>query len=192
MWMYEEGFHIPLLVRRPGGPAGATCDRMVSILNIAPTLLDLAGVAVPADIQGESMKPLLANPAGPGRSAFYYHYYGVLGKPAANNWIAYHEIIGVRTETAKLIFYPTWKNGPFWEYFALTKDAREMKNLIDDQSQRQNVEQMKRRLRSLAEHYRDADTIKYLDGGAERTQTDKTSLDRGLQLGPGQSLESVD
>jgi arylsulfatase A-like enzyme len=164
MWMYEEGFHVPLLVRRPGGPQGATCDRMVSILDIAPTLLDLAGAAVPGDIQGESMKPLLDDPAAPGRAAFYYHYYGVNGKPSAKNWIAYHEIIGVRTPSAKLIFYPTWKNGPFWEYFDLTRDAREMSNLIDDRSQRQRVAEMKHRLRDLAERYRDAATVKYLDG----------------------------
>ena len=192
MWMYEEGFHIPLLVRRPAGPAGATCDRMVSILDIAPTLLDLAGAAVPADIQGESIKPLLADPAAAGRRAFYYHYYGVMGKPAANNWIAYHEIIGVRTEAAKLIFYPTWKNGPFWEYFALTKDAREMKNLIDDPAQRPNINEMKGHLRALAGRYKDTGTIKYLDGKEDQAQGAERAFDRGMKLGPGESLETVD
>ena len=52
MWMYEEGFHIPLIVRMPGGKAGAVNQDLVSMLDIAPTVLDLAGAKVPADIQG--------------------------------------------------------------------------------------------------------------------------------------------
>jgi hypothetical protein len=46
MWMYDEGFSIPMLVRAPGGRAGVTDDRLVSILDIAPTLLDLAGANI--------------------------------------------------------------------------------------------------------------------------------------------------
>jgi len=43
------------------------------------------------------------------RATSCYVYYGAVGVPRAANWIAYHEIIGVRTATAKLIYYPTWK-----------------------------------------------------------------------------------
>ena len=70
MWMYEEGFHIPLIVRMPGGKSGAVNQDLVSMLDLAPTVLDLAGVKVPADIQGCSLKPLLtgAPPLGAMRS----------------------------------------------------------------------------------------------------------------------------
>lgn len=168
MWMYEEGFHIPMIVRQPGGRGGAISDRMVSILDIAPTLLDLAGAAVPADIQGQSINPLLSNPAAPGRAAFYYHYYGVVGKPSDANWIGYHEIVGVRTDTTKLVFYPTWKGGPFWEYFDLMQDPREMQNLYRDPSRQNDVAAMKSKLRELAEHYRDTAVVGSLDEAVKK------------------------
>ena len=58
-----ESLHLPLLVRLPQGwgtsQAGAVSDALVGMLDIAPTVLDLAGVQVPADIQGKSLLPLL-------------------------------------------------------------------------------------------------------------------------------------
>ena len=155
MWMYEEGFHIPLIVRTPGGRAGAVNHDLVSMLDLAPTVLDLAGVKVPADIQGRSYMPLLTGEPVIWRDAMYYHYYGVEGKPREGNWIAYHEIMGVRTKTAKLIYYPNWKNGPFWEYFDLTSDPREMTNLYHDPQRQSEVRGYKERLHRLAEYFKD-------------------------------------
>ena len=163
MWMYEEGFSIPMLVRMPGAQRKAVNQHLVSILDIAPTLLDLAHAKIPADIQGCSMKPLLTGEPVKWREAFYYHYYGVVGPPRAANWIGYHEIIGVRTATAKLIYYPTWKNGPFWEYFDLTHDGREMRNLYHDPQYRKEVVALEDKLRELARHYQDATALNYLN-----------------------------
>ena len=163
MWMYEEGFSIPMLIRMPGAQVGAVNQQFVSILDIAPTLLDLAGADIPADIQGCSMKPLLMGAPVRWRDAFYYHYYGVVGRPRDANWIAYHEIIGVRTASAKLIFYPTWKNGPFWEYFDLTQDPREMQNLYRDPQRQQEVLALKGKLRELASHYQDVAVVNTLN-----------------------------
>ena len=168
MWMYEEGFSIPMLVRMPGARVGATNDRFVSILDIAPTLLDLAGATIPADIQGRSMKPLLRGEPVEWRDAFYYHYHGIVGAPRAANWIAYHEIIGVRTATAKLVYYPTWKNGPFWEYFDLAQDPQEMHNLYRDRGRREAVVALKSKLRELAGYYRDAAVVNALDAEKEK------------------------
>ena len=131
MWMYEESLHLPLLIRMPPGTAGFAAGtvnhELVSMLDVAPTILDLAGVKVPADIQGRSMKSLLSGGDSPAwRDQFYYHYYGAAGhneKNSKDDWITWHEILGVRTRTAKLVFYPTWKDGPFWEYFDLAADC---------------------------------------------------------------------
>ena len=167
MWMYEEGFSIPMIVRMPGNQIGTTSQQFVSILDIAPTLLDFAGAKIPADIQGCSMKPLLTGDPAKWCDAFYYHYYGVTGAPQVANWIGYHEIIGVRTETAKLIYYPTWKNGPFWEYFDLTQDPREMHNLYRNSSRLKEVAALKGKLWELASHYHDAEVVKMLNAEKE-------------------------
>jgi arylsulfatase A-like enzyme len=164
MWMYEESLELPMLIRPlPGSPeAGTTNHDLVSILDIAPTILDMAGVKVPSDIQGVSMKPLLTAPSTPWRDAFYYHYYGAAGAPASN-WIATHEIMGVRTKTAKLICYPTWKGGPFWECFDLTNDLPEMHNLYSVPAQQPLVLALKKQLRELADKYKDTAAVNFLD-----------------------------
>jgi arylsulfatase A-like enzyme len=162
MWMYEDGFSIPLIIRRPGDTAASTEERLVSMLDIAPTILDLAGVPAPADIQGTSIKPLLEGHDGEWRDAIYYHYYGAEGKPRPLNYIAYHEIIGVRTATEKLVFYPTWKGGPFWEYFNLRTDPLEMNNLVHNPEYAGKIADIKEQLKSLAEHYTDVEALAYL------------------------------
>src|ERR1700722_5979922 len=162
MWMYEESLHIPMIIRVPGAQVGANSQQFVSILDVAPTILDLAGVNVPADIQGVSMKPLLLGQPVKWREAFYYHYYGATGQPITN-WSATHEIIGVRTATAKLIYYPTWKNGPFWEYFDLADDPREMHNLYHEALHQSDVAAYKDKLYELARRYRDTEVVQELD-----------------------------
>lgn len=61
---YEESIRVPLLVRGPGLPAGRVLDHLVSQIDYAPTWLELAGVPVPASVDGRSLLPLLG-PAAP-------------------------------------------------------------------------------------------------------------------------------
>ena len=76
MWMYEPSLHLPLLVRWPDVVRpGAVNDQLVSMLDVAPTLVDLVGAPVPADMQGVSFRPLLEGQAPVWRNAIYYHYY---------------------------------------------------------------------------------------------------------------------
>ncbi len=56
---YEESVRVPLLVRGPGLPRGIARDALVSQIDFAPTLLELAGVQAPADLDGRSFAPLL-------------------------------------------------------------------------------------------------------------------------------------
>jgi uncharacterized sulfatase len=60
-WVWEAGIHVPLIVRFPekyrqwaSGNPGTTCDRLVSFVDFAPTVLGLAGVAIPSHLQGEA------------------------------------------------------------------------------------------------------------------------------------------
>jgi arylsulfatase A-like enzyme len=164
MWMYEEALHLPLLIRMPEGRKGVISDEMVGMFDIAPTLLDLAGAAIPPDIQGTSLKPLLEGKSTSTRDTFFYHYYGIPGTPRAGNWIAFHEIVGIRTRAAKLIFYPTWKDAPFWEYFDLRTDPSEMHNLIQDPSRGQEILDLKAKLLENARYYKDTEVVSLLEG----------------------------
>jgi arylsulfatase A-like enzyme len=77
-WLiYEESIRIPLIVFDPSQPKerqGVTNDEMVLNLDFAPTLLDLAGVAIPEGYQGKSLVPLLAGESPPWRSDFLYEH----------------------------------------------------------------------------------------------------------------------
>ena len=61
VFLYDPTIRVPLLVKRPGGrDAGRRVASRVSAVDLAPTLLDLAGAAVPPGMQGESLMPLLS------------------------------------------------------------------------------------------------------------------------------------
>jgi arylsulfatase A-like enzyme len=62
--LWEEADRVPMIWVVPGlTEAGARCDRTVSLLDIYPTLADVCGLAVGDHLEGESLKPLLADPA---------------------------------------------------------------------------------------------------------------------------------
>ncbi len=54
-WCYEAGLHLPLIVRMPGQTDGRVSDELVSWVDIAPTILSLAGVQAPADYEGRAL-----------------------------------------------------------------------------------------------------------------------------------------
>jgi arylsulfatase A-like enzyme len=62
--LYEEQLRIPLLVKLPGNEAaGERISRQVSLVDVAPTVLDVYGLPVPASVQGRSLYPLIRSPA---------------------------------------------------------------------------------------------------------------------------------
>ncbi len=76
-WAHEESIRVPFLLRPPGGrgAAPARSERLVLNLDVAPTLLDAAGIETPPQMQGRSVLPLLSDPAAPWRDAFAYAYW---------------------------------------------------------------------------------------------------------------------
>jgi N-sulfoglucosamine sulfohydrolase len=62
--LYDEGIHLPLIIRAPGKPAGIRCEAMVSWVDIAPTILDFAAAAGPSgyELHGRSVLPILNQP----------------------------------------------------------------------------------------------------------------------------------
>ncbi len=60
--LWERSTHVPLIVRGPGIEAGTICDRPVSLLDVYPTLLDLAGLPQRPELEGTSLRGLLEDP----------------------------------------------------------------------------------------------------------------------------------
>jgi arylsulfatase A-like enzyme len=148
-FMYEESFRTPLLIRMPPAyKAHGKVSRLVQNIDYAPTFLELAGLPVPSDIQGESLFPLLKGESPKNwRKALYYHYYEFPGEHAVRRHY------GIRTERYKLIHF--YKDCDKWELFDLKKDPGEMRNLYDDPKFNPLIDQLKIRLRELQVKYQD-------------------------------------
>jgi arylsulfatase A-like enzyme len=152
-FMYEPGLKVPLLARGPGIKAGSLPAQFVTNIDLAPTFLDLAGLQVPASMQGRSFAPLLRGetPAD-WRTTFYYRYYH---SPGHHNTVAHY---GVRTATHKLIHY--WKRDAY-EMFDLTKDPAEQHNLLFSEAEAKQPEvaakfaELKAEIARLQKEYKD-------------------------------------
>lgn len=153
--MDEPSIRIPLLIRYPRRIApGMSSDRMALNMDFAPTLLELADVPVPTDMQGRSLRPLWEGaPPADWRTDFYYRYWMHL----AHFDIPAH--YGIRTEQYKLVFYYGEALGcagaidrstpPTWEFFDLETDPHETTNRVDDPAYAPIVAQMRARLALL-------------------------------------------
>ncbi len=121
--------------------AGTVHNSMVNHVDLAPTLLDFAGLPIPDDMQGYSLKPILKGSADKVRDASYYHFY--------NHGKRLPEMIGIRTATYKLIHYPEMDQPYQWELFDLKEDPDEMENLCRDPKHKEIMERMKKELKGL-------------------------------------------
>ncbi|MCF2497137.1 sulfatase [Dyadobacter sp. CY357] len=146
-FMYEESFRTPMLMQFPGViKPGTNSSQMVMNLDIAPTLLDAAGLAIPSDMQGKSMLPFLANKAAKGREALYYHYY-------ENGEHSVSPHFGVSTKDYKLIRF--YKRVNSWELFDLNKDSSEESNVYGKKGYEKTTLALKQQLTKLIEEYDD-------------------------------------
>ena len=126
-WILEESLRTPLLVRWPGRtPAGSSCEKIVSLIDFAPTFLEMAGVAVPSEMQGQSLVPLLLGKTPPDwRTSLYYRYYEF---PLPHR-VRPH--LGVITDRYKLVHYEG-SGVDDWELLDREADPLETKNFLDD------------------------------------------------------------
>lgn len=89
--LWERSSHVPLVIAGPKVRPGQRCDRVVSLLDIYPTLVEMAGLPANPKNQGRSLAPLLAEPARP-----WPH-------PAVTGW--QENSFAVQTETHRYIRY---------------------------------------------------------------------------------------
>ena len=121
---------------------------MVQNLDLAPTFLDLAGAAVPSDMQGRSLRDVAAGHTPPDwRTAIYYHYYEYPGVHAVRRHY------GIRTDRYKLIHF--YGDIDAWELYDLANDPGEVKNIYDDPASAPLVATLKERLAQLRSECRD-------------------------------------
>ncbi|SHM57372.1 Arylsulfatase A [Chitinophaga jiangningensis] len=155
-WMYEESFRTPMVMRYPGVvKPGTVANQMVLNMDIAPTMLEAARVKVPADMQGQSMLPLLKAPKSTGRDVLYYHYY-------ENTVHAVSPHFGIKTPRYKLIRYYERVDG--WELFDLQTDPHELHNLYNDHHYTKQIADLKALLKQQIIKYDDQEALQIAFG----------------------------
>ncbi|WP_186756604.1 sulfatase family protein [Echinicola salinicaeni] len=148
-FMYEESFSTPMIMKYPGVvEPGTKSDAMVMNLDIAPTLLDAAGVKIPEDLQGESILPVLTGEVEKGREVLYYHYYEV-----GEHNVSPH--FGVKTDRYKIIRF--YNQVDAWELFDLEKDPSEMNNVSGEEAYQEVEKEMKAKLLEAIKKYEDTE-----------------------------------
>lgn len=120
---YEESAKVPFLIRCPelfGGKGRP--NAMIQNIDVAPTILEAAGLKSPDHFQGQSILPLLTGKQVAWRDRIFYEYYWEFDFPQTPT------MHGVRTDRYKLIrYHGVWDTNEFYD---LQEDPNEMNNLI--------------------------------------------------------------
>ena len=129
MSLMEESARVPLIIAAPGRPGnGRACRALVEFVDIYPTLTELCGLTPPANLEGQSLAPLLERPARP-------------FKKAAFTQLQYENIVGrsVRTDRYR---YIRWEGaGGGEELYDHERDPREFTNLAAKPEARRVLEE---------------------------------------------------
>lgn len=124
MTLWEESTKVPLIIAGPGIPKNAVSERAVGLIDLYPTLLDIAGIDIPDTIDGNSLKPLVSNP-----SAEWDH-------PTITIWGRHN--VAVRDERYRYIRYEDGSE----ELYDRSTDPNEYTNIAD----KPELEPVKQRL----------------------------------------------
>jgi arylsulfatase A-like enzyme len=149
--MYEPSIRIPLLIRYPRRFQRGTVRSEIALnIDLAPTMLDLAGVPIPGDMHGKSLVPLAEGKHVPWRDAFLYEYY---------EYPQPHRVQpnrGIRTERWKLIHYFA-EDPQEWELYDLQNDPNETENLYGRPEYADTTARLKERTAELRKETGDPD-----------------------------------
>jgi N-acetylglucosamine-6-sulfatase len=122
--MYAESIRIPWIASCPEmyGSSGKTVDKMILNIDLAPTIMEAAGVSIPKTMQGRSALNLPNQPDMPWRTAFVYEYFWEKVYPETPT------CLGIRTDNYKYIeYHGVWDAN---ELYDIRKDPKEVHNLI--------------------------------------------------------------
>ncbi|MBN1542584.1 sulfatase-like hydrolase/transferase [candidate division KSB1 bacterium] len=136
--LYDHSVRVPLIFAGPGVPEGHRSEALVYLLDIFPTLCELAEIETPASVEGKSLKACFGADTFSPRSALY---------------LAYGESIrGVTDGHHKLIEYACGAT----QLFDLKNDPRERENLADRDASSTLLRRMRQTLCTLAQEWEDA------------------------------------
>ncbi|MGM0573401.1 MAG: sulfatase/phosphatase domain-containing protein [Bacteroidota bacterium] len=145
-WLhYEESIRVPIIIRWPGMQEkfkGKILDQLALNLDIAPTIVDMAGIKPPDAMDGKSLLPLLNRPEKDFREDFFLEHDSVIivKNPIPDSY-------GVRTKEWKYIRYVN-VDPEVEEMYHLTADPMELNNLIDND----DYSDMRNHLRQRYDH----------------------------------------
>ena len=145
-FMYEESMVMPMVMSCPRiiSP-GTKINQLTQNIDFAPTVLDLCGIEIPADMQGISFKPLLEGKKVKNwRKYLYYHYYEFPG---------FHSVrahYGIKGKRYKLIHFYKDNN---WELYDLKTDPHEMNNIFGKPGTEKITCKLKAELKKLQQTY---------------------------------------
>ncbi|WP_438988709.1 sulfatase family protein [Polaribacter sp.] len=146
---YENSMKIPMLIRYPKKiKPKITIEKTGLNIDLAPTILELAGVEIPMYMQGKSMVPLFENNQEElnWRTHFMFEYYVDDAYPYAGP-----NMLAIRSEKYKLI--DVFLENDIDELYDLENDPGEMNNLINNDSYNQIEEELRSELEKLKQQY---------------------------------------
>jgi arylsulfatase A-like enzyme len=138
---YEESIRVPLFIYDPTLPdniKNMRAGQMALNIDIAPTILSMAGVPVPVKMQGKNLIAILENKIPARKDFFYQHYF--LGSPG----IPKEE--GVVTKDFK---YMKFIEHNYEELYDINHDPHETTNLANNTNYKNRLEELRRRCREL-------------------------------------------
>jgi len=140
--MYEESIRVPLIVwdpRLPPSRRGQRCEEMALSIDLAPTMLGLAGVPIPDTMQGRDLGPLVRGEGVTWREDWYYEH--TYAHPPQHR---IPKTEGVRTKQWKYTRYTDFTS-PYEQLFDLAADPQELKNLAGDPAQAAVLDGLRKR-----------------------------------------------
>lgn len=142
-WPYDPCLRVPFLLRYPMlAQPESVIDRMVLNIDVAPTILDLAGVKPTVPMHGSSFAPLLADSQAAWRDSFLFEYFLERVSPRCPQYF------GVRTTDWKYVHYPQLSGMD--ELYHLADDPGERLNLIDQPEFRSDLQRLQTELKRLS------------------------------------------
>lgn len=132
---YEESAKVPFLIRCPDlFDGGKVLDPMIQNIDVAPTVLEVAGIRKPNHMPGSSIIPLLQGKEVKWRDKIFYEYYWEYDYPQTPT------MHGVRTDRYKLIrYHGIWDTNEFYD---LKEDPNEIHNLIASPDHQETIREM--------------------------------------------------
>jgi N-acetylglucosamine-6-sulfatase len=123
--MHEPSIRVPLLMECPGFIRPATAiTQLATNVDIAPTLLEFAGVPRPESSQGQSLVPLMQGSNSGWRKEFVYAYFWEREAPQTPT------IFGLRTDQySYMTYHGVWDT---WELYDIVRDPLERHNLLGE------------------------------------------------------------